>query len=327
MAPEGTDDPVSAIFSKGKREMITSDHKRFYRNGEAFFPKIQNAAFPIQEWSDAVLLPLRASLQDDLDWSKEKQIAEQILEKKKAIFWELDLQFDNLSDSSAFFAHARAVEEFSKFTAAYAAHTFGVCLYRGSAEFSSLLPPSACDEEILQEHDFRLFCADALASYLHRLISFLPESVLPFGFFDASTISSPAYAAQLLSQERFQFLHLGLKGARFPFHGLGFGEDGLGTGWIGDRDCASPYLEVSAAAVCLPSDAYCNPKILGQIDELLLALKSQEVLFRIIPEERLTEEWDGLDRLFVIPESISPQGRRKLQGFAAAGGEIITDIL
>jgi hypothetical protein len=42
-----------------------------------------------------------------------------------------------------------------------------------------------------------------------------------------------------------------------------------------------------------------------------------------VSEEKLTEEWDGIDALMVLQNTISPQGKRKLQGFAASGGEII----
>ncbi len=120
---------------------FSGDHAGFYRDGIAFFPKIQSALFPIQEWSDAILLRLPASLKDDLDWSSEKKTAEQIVEKGKAILWEIDFQFDahmlTRRDTPAFFAYVRALEEFVSFSAPFAEQTFGVCLYRGGMEFSS----------------------------------------------------------------------------------------------------------------------------------------------------------------------------------------------
>ena len=44
--------------------------------------------------------------------------------------------------------------------------------------------------------------------------------------------------------------------------------------------------------------------------------------YRIIPELRLNEMWQGLDELIVIEEAVSPLGRRQIQGFLAAGGKI-----
>jgi hypothetical protein len=340
---------------------LSLDHTGFYRGGAAFFPKIQSAVFPLEEWSDTVLLKLPASLQDDLDWSAEKKIAEQVIEMGKAIFWEIDFQFDARKlaprQSASFFTYGRALEEFARFCSPFAEHTFGVCLYRGNAEFLSLFDPKEWDEAFCEwieelaetscighelkvqdregewryspvgQHYFRLFCVDLFASYLQRLVSFLPDSLLPFAFFDASSIESPAVAAQLFSKERFQYLHLGLKGAEFPFVGLALETEMPSAGWCGDRDlasvcrCGSPAL-----ALCLPSDAYCDRAILSQLEHLMHTLRRKAIAFRLICEEKLTEEWNGLDRLIVIPESISAQGKRKLQGFIAAGGEVVENI-
>jgi hypothetical protein len=46
--------------------------------------------------------------------------------------------------------------------------------------------------------------------------------------------------------------------------------------------------------------------------------------FRIIFEPYLTSEWDGLNELYVLSHSITPQARRKLLGFNAAGGTVVT---
>ena len=56
---------------------------------------------------------------------------------------------------------------------------------------------------------------------------------------------------------------------------------------------------------------------------LMDTLRGQNSAFRLIPENSLTTEWHQLDRLFVAPELVSPQGVRKLQGFKAAGGELV----
>lgn len=44
--------------------------------------------------------------------------------------------------------------------------------------------------------------------------------------------------------------------------------------------------------------------------------------FRVIPELRLHEMWDGLDELIVLEETLTIQGKRQLQGFIAAGGKV-----
>ncbi len=47
---------------------------------------------------------------------------------------------------------------------------------------------------------------------------------------------------------------------------------------------------------------------------------------RMIPEQILTHEWDGVDYLLVDPASISDRCRRKLCGFEAAGGIVISSL-
>jgi hypothetical protein len=52
-------------------------------------------------------------------------------------------------------------------------------------------------------------------------------------------------------------------------------------------------------------------------------LKEQNVSFRILSENFIINQWDGLDILIVDPQTLSSSGIRKLQGFCAAGGMIV----
>lgn len=332
---------------------LSADHTGFYRDGLKFFPKIQEDLFPLKKASNAVLLALPASLKDDLDWSLEKKSAETIIEADKSIFFALDFQFRSQDflcrDASIFFAHARVLEEFTKLYSTFSQKTLGVCLYR-SMDFFSLFPYEDWEESFLEwlkelsessyadhelrslasltsmvkQHYFHLFTANLFAAFLHKLISCLPDGMLPFVIFDASALSSPAFGAQLFSKERFKYLHLVLEGAEFPFTGLTMKTGHLANGWLGDCNAEIHSKDgLPSLGICFPCDTYCDRAILDKFDSLMLLLRAQFLIFRIIYEEALTEEWDGLDRLIIIPEAISPQGRRKLQGFVAAGGEII----
>ena len=44
----------------------------------------------------------------------------------------------------------------------------------------------------------------------------------------------------------------------------------------------------------------------------------------MIYENLLTHEWDGIDKLIIFPQALTEWARRKIRGFVAAGGEIIT---
>jgi hypothetical protein len=127
--------------------------------------------------------------------------------------------------------------------------------------------------------------ANIFGDLLHRLASFLPDEAAPFCLFEGTSFSK-AKSAQLMSKERFWHLYLSLKENQ------------------------------SSRGVLLPSDEYCTPEVLEKLEKLLA------VPCRIIPEKRLNEMWDGLDRLDVIEEAVSPVGKRHLMGFIAAGGEV-----
>ena len=42
----------------------------------------------------------------------------------------------------------------------------------------------------------------------------------------------------------------------------------------------------------------------------------------MIPEALLTMEWEGLDEIYTLPDALSSEGARRLQGFIAAGGAV-----
>ena len=48
--------------------IFSADHHGFYLNEKSFYPKIQDTAFPLRDWSNAVRICLPAHLSDDLDW-------------------------------------------------------------------------------------------------------------------------------------------------------------------------------------------------------------------------------------------------------------------
>ncbi len=50
---------------------------------------------------------------------------------------------------------------------------------------------------------------------------------------------------------------------------------------------------------------------------------SPQVPYKVIPEHLLTQEWEGIDELYVPQNGVSAQGRRKISGFIAAGGTIV----
>jgi hypothetical protein len=248
-----------------------------------------------------IVLP--ASLQDDLNWKQELSLAEK---QKGKVIWEFALGLRDLSDPAFFQSYVIAMDLFKeKVWPLFGASSEAVSLYRGGL--------ISCDEELFQEwlqdlyaeksplnlvgrmrqHLYRVFCLNALLEYLHRLGSYLPDSVPLLVEIQLPEGMTRAEAAHLLSKERFGHLQTAL----------------------------APLQ--SSVALCLPAEEEMTLPVLRELDELIDSLEEEQIAFRIIPEALLTEEWEGLDRLFVLEKTLTAQGKRRLQGFTAAGGEVV----
>jgi hypothetical protein len=304
---------------------FTADHHGFYQGGRPFFPLIQEEPFPLMDWSNAVFLRLPASLTDDLAWKEEKERAKQIALSGKYILWEIDLGLSRFQftpeNSAAFFSFSVAIEEFAAHLwPPFQKQTFGVVLYRGGFPTVNHFPIARWEPTSLEDD---LYCIQMLSEYLHRLVSFLPDSVLPFALFDVNSVDSPGKIAQLLSKERFEHVQLGLKGVNFPFSGICWDRGRNGSGYLGLAPHIKEAVPTPSLGIYLPKDDHIDPSLICKLDRLIAELNEKQTPFRIIPEEKLTEQWDGVDTL-ILPssEAISKQGKRKLLGFIAAGGSI-----
>ncbi len=264
--------------------------------------------------TDASIIAIRlpAGIQADLDWSQEDVLAQAAISRGQSILWDLDLELSNLvfkpNDKAAFNAVVIALEEFNKrYIKIYREHSFGLILYRGTLDFERHFPKGFWEAEYawyLEENPSgseRLFAANLLGEYLHRLLSFLPDELRAWICVDTSFASSLAEAAQILSSERFE--HLTVTGPEGPYV---------------ERPTSS-----ATTGICLPADVACSPPVMQKLEELLVQLQGRCQPLRIIPEAKLNEQWDGIDDLYVIEEALSVQGKRKLQGFMAAGGNVI----
>jgi hypothetical protein len=249
-----------------------------------------------------IVLPCRTI--DDLDWTSILASID-LLEK---IEWEFDMGLNApyfpIDDELYFSSLKLALSRFTKdIWPLYAERTTGATLYRGSADFASFFLWTGGQEEnwnvwketrlaAPEAHLRRLFCADAFAHYFQMLAHALPDELPVTLHFCIQGCGSAAERRQLLSRERFEHFHL-----------------------VTEESTAS-------LAICMPEEALCSGTILAKLDQLLTTLIEP---YRIIEEAFLTELWEGVDRLYVIPEAISVQGKRKLMGFCAAGGLVIVE--
>ena len=151
------------------------------------------------------------------------------------------------------------------------------------------------------------FALLAFSHYFQMLSHRLPDEMPLALLFDATGCGSISEQHLLFSGDRFDHFELALKGA------LHFG------GLIWEEDQIKPPSRDVTQALCFPLESFCTEPILAQIEWLMHSLSAP---FRVIPEIFLTEQWEGIDVLHVIQDTVSLQGERKLKGFAAAGGRI-----
>ncbi|MES2122939.1 MAG: hypothetical protein V4492_09230 [Chlamydiota bacterium] len=303
---------------------FTFNHHGCFLEGRPFCP-----VFSGREKNVSVIT-LSASLSDDLNWDPAIQSAYACAAEDHYILWELDLGLSHTcispQDSAAFFSHSLAVEEFAKkIFPSFKDKTLAVCMYRGGVNVERTMPIHLWEERFQEwmhsyvsnvpdwhqlhkasqfeasGHYYRLFCMQILSEYLHRLVSFLPDDVMPLICVDVSREPSTAAILQLLSRERFEHL--------------------MAVPLIGDVP-VFPSGNEPVIGACLPVDSHIDASVLLRLDQLYSELECGEMPFRIVAEAKLTEEWDGLDEIHVIAQAVSAQGTRKLRGFSIAGGVI-----
>ncbi len=247
-----------------------------------------------------IVLPSRCT--HDLDWQPLLPA-----EKIEKIEWEFDLglsdPFFPIDDELHFSSLKLALSRFtSEIWPSFSETTSGGILYRGTADFASFFRWSGGQEEnwhawrktspeAPEAHLRRLFCADAFAHYFQMLAHALPDELPLTLLFDASGCGTAAERRQILSRERFEHFRVLTE-------------------------------EPAATAVCMPEESLCTGSVLAKLDRLFASLKEP---YRVIEESFLTESWEGVDRLYVLSEAMSVQGKRKLMGFCAAGGLVIVE--
>lgn len=140
----------------------------------------------------------------------------------------------------------------------------------------------------------------------------MPDSLLVFALIDVAALSSFAFIAHLFFHERFEHVHLAFRGAQLPCSALL---------WQGDS--LIYQILPTTVGLVLPEDACMTTDVLEGLDQVVECERGKGRALRVIAEEKLTEQWDGLDELIALPEeALGAQARRKLKGFIAAGGTI-----
>jgi hypothetical protein len=251
---------------------------------------------------NGVSLSLDASLHSLLNWEKQILLAQRYIDAGMVILWELQFSFSEkiFEDEAHFLTFQLAIQHFNEtIWQKFHYQSLGVALYRGELNVQN---------------------RDPIVSYIKLLAALLPEEVSCFLFLDTTAASDAKSYFRSISQEAFGHLHLILKGPfaeKYPYGhpALAWGHTCSPLGFCSPT--LGPIIEPTKVsyALCLPKDSY------EEVQVAIDALGS--IPFRVIPEDLLIYEWEGVDRLVIFPHALSSQGWRKVAGFIAAGGEII----
>ncbi len=266
-----------------------------------------------------------------------------------------------LSDMSQYKSLGLALDHFfENILSDFKESTLGMIIYKGSCDFNHKWP--FCNDQIFNlrswildqfgnEHTFinqsaipcknlmqldlkvlnsnefgknllRTYCMRAALDYLSMLTAHFESDLLPYTLLDAKEVASGTHLFQLLDQEDFDFLQLGLKNAPFECpHAIGWESKPFPNGFLGKEYQAyqPPLIDVTIGLV-IPSNPIYDPEKLKLYDELYEKLKTHFPVKRI-SERTLTIDWQGLEDLVVV--DIDSHSLRKLEGFVAAGGRVV----
>jgi hypothetical protein len=266
---------------------------------------------------------------DTLDWSKEIAEARKGVAAGEKIFWKfrlgLERPFFPLGEELLFQSLSLALTHFSKeIWPEFQEVTFGLCLYRGPADLPPIFSWTGRQKEaystwILEEEledtasAKQLYCLEAFAIYFQMLSHRLPDEANIFLLFDVAGFTAPSSLLAALGKERFEHFSLALRGMdlyQVPDSGI----PREGFRWEGDS--IRFHAIDSFSGLVFPE----KRSAAAQFDR---ALSQMKVPVKVVFESFLSEEWEGLDRLFVLAKELSPQGQRMLKGFESAGGEVV----
>lgn len=244
----------------------------------------------------------------------------------------------------------------------FGSHSLGISIYRGFADFSldfvwnesqvtnlrawlkeifqneqkfkqetglqavslDTIEPNFLSNSLSGKRLLSFFCRDVALEYIGLLTNRLSDSIPRYLLLDVNSVSSdPLWQAQLLNPELFEQISVALKGHTIPLEGLGW-EKSSPIGYIGHEPQETIKQKEGTIGICLPSSSMSLPSQYAGLEAALRELTDKNMPFRIIAESQLITNWDGLDYLLFVPSGLSVQGKRKLQGFCAAGGIGVT---
>lgn len=314
-------------------------------------------SFAIPEGFHAVMLSLDGGIESSLRWDAVINAARHYVKKGYRILWKIDLGLFSrlrfpISEDTQYQALGLALRYFGEtIWSEFQTETIGVCLYRGSVDFSralewdfalverlqvwlqQLLKDFAAlnretgvqvtawdkvDDLLLQRTQggrvlLQLFCRDVAVEYLDLLARHLPGGVPACILLDLQGMPDQAVVAQLVAKERYAGIVRAVSVGVWPVAALRY--DGVAI--LSDEKIEACNDLQYRMGLCMP---VCQT---AKTAERLRGILSCHQV-RLLSEPFLTSSWQELDALLVFSDEVTPQTLRKLHGFCAAGGTVVT---
>lgn len=271
------------------------------------------------------IINFSGDLKSDLNWNQAKSEAHFHIAQGKKILWSIDLGLFSpdtlpITNQTQYLSLMLSLEHFrDTIWKEFHSNSLGLCIYKGDADFSTGF--HWCDEMTdkyqswlkLQGLDDgqnpllkSLFCRDFVVDYLSLLADRIPDEIPCYLSLHVFGHITPLFELQLLHPERFSRFNMVISGGNIPL------------------ECLQKENFSIQIGMCLPKLELRHPSNYYLLNAALDYFLEKKIKFRIISETHLTTLWDGLDYLIYMPESLSQEGKRKLQGFSAAGGTTVT---
>ncbi|MFA6915305.1 MAG: hypothetical protein WC222_02830 [Parachlamydiales bacterium] len=273
------------------------------------------------------------------------QEAEQPVGDSAAILWKKDFKlFDQflkpLSDKEQFDEIEKELLNFCEtIPEQYHSQTLGVLLFSGKLE-DILNFPWDCQqndnfkawrEYVDPAHDLNdyyllhHYACKILNDFIEILTSGVSQRLEWFVQIDGSGFVDEVEFYHLANAARFENLHVFWKCPQPEILADLVWDAGIPLqGYCAESKLDLRYQNSIITGWCLPPAGMIGPQELQHQKSVVEALKKANISYRPIPDERIALNWQGLDTIIAISHHISPQGKRQLAGFCAAGGLVVT---
>jgi hypothetical protein len=292
------------------------------------FERIHNQEEVPEGFSAATVL-LDASPTSSLKWDEALQSSDEIIQKGHRVVFDFDVRPSKpFSHSGQFQAYGFALTHFRETVwPKYKEHCAGLILHRSSLAFDKDFLWSRQEKEEMTQMtpDELLFCCrDRLVEYFSLLASHLPDDCPAILLFDCQGVQDPALFALLTVQDRFPRFRLGVQHAPFPIHAASWGDSSSGKDYIG-RTYAPTERPPATVGLLLPPFEEVEKVNKARLKNIIDNLLKEQISFKIISQDFLTMEWEGLDAIILSHSDLSTPLQRALDGFRAANGVVISE--